>query len=129
MKGSSDFGSLLLAVDFYYTMSRFFTIDYVMVAKRFRSTVNINSARSFPGSQKHVANGHAPVVMIFWLRVTRTSRRKALDSSNYDTKHEKDLTVADGVQHSQSLSIIEWQLVRMVQHHSIYSPVMYCAFF
>ena len=70
-------------------------IDYIMVKKRFRSSVNINRTRSFPGAD--VGSDHELLMMTFRLRL-----KKIIKPTNtrmkYDLEKLKDPTVAKAFQ-------------------------------
>ena len=70
-------------------------IDYIMVKKRFRSSVNINRIRSFPGAD--VGSDHELLMMTFRLRL-----KKIITPTNtrikYDLEKLKDPRVAKAFQ-------------------------------
>ena len=54
-------------------------IDYIMVRKRYRSSVNIHKTRSFPGAD--IASDHDLVMMTFRVRLKRLRNKKVLGLS------------------------------------------------
>ena len=70
-------------------------IDYIMVKKRFRSSVNINRTRSFPGAD--VGSDHELLTMTFRLRLKRIIK-PTKTRIQYDLEKLKDPTVAKAFQ-------------------------------
>ena len=70
-------------------------IDYIMVKKRFRSSVNINRIRSFPGAD--VGSDHELLMMTFRLRMKRIIK-PTNTRIQYDLEKLKDPTVAKAFQ-------------------------------
>ena len=70
-------------------------IDYIMVKKRFRSSVNINRTRSFPRAD--VGSDHELLMMTFRLRLKRIIK-PTNTRIKYDLEKLKDTTVAKAFQ-------------------------------
>ena len=70
-------------------------IDYVMVKERFRSSVNINRARSFPGAD--IGSDHELMMMTFRLPLKRIIK-PTNTRIKYDLEKPKDPTVAKAFQ-------------------------------
>ena len=70
-------------------------IDYIMVKRRFRSSVNINRTRSFPGAD--VGSDHELLMMTFRLRLKRIIK-PTNTRIKYDPEKLKDPTVAKAFQ-------------------------------
>ena len=70
-------------------------IDYIMVKKRIRSSVNINRTRSFPGAD--VGSDHELLMMTFRLRLKRIIK-PTNTRIKYDLEKPKDPTVANAFQ-------------------------------
>ena len=67
-------------------------IDYIMVKRRFQSSVNVAKTRSFPGAD--IGSGHELVMMTFKLRLKRGKNQGSI-RIRFSLEKLKDLNIAD----------------------------------
>ena len=70
-------------------------IDYIMVKRRFRSTINIAKTRSFPGAD--IGSDHELVIMTFKLHLKRV-KEQGHTRIKFDLEKLKDPTIAEAFQ-------------------------------
>ena len=68
-------------------------IDYIMMKKRFKTSVNIAKARSFPGAD--IGSDHELVMLTFKLHLKRTKKNNATQEIRFDLEKLKDPEVAE----------------------------------
>ncbi|GFN94924.1 craniofacial development protein 2 [Plakobranchus ocellatus] len=71
-------------------------IDYILIKRRFQSSVNIAQTRSFPGAD--VGSDHELVMMTFALRLKKNKKR-----GNIRIKFDVDKLKDPNIQHSKQI--------------------------